>query len=79
LTGQTKSESVGGMLREPNIPEILRYRRTGAEFLGFIMRPGWRGELPYYRFKCTVHGYVDGYPHGYNKELVCPYCEQGEE
>jgi hypothetical protein len=61
-------------LREPNIPEVLRYRRSDAEFLGFIAKSGWKGELPYYRFKCTIHGYVENYPHGFESRLSCPYC-----
>ncbi len=67
-------EAVKGMLREPSIPEILRYRRADAEFLGFLTKPGWRGELPYYRFMCTVHGYVENYPQGYDEALLCPHC-----
>ena len=33
----------GEMLRAPSIPEILRYRRRDAEFLGFITKSGWSG------------------------------------
>ncbi len=62
------------MLREPTISEILSYRRPDGEFLGFPTKPGWKGELPYYRFKCTVHGYPGNYPQGYDEELHCPHC-----
>ena len=65
----------GDVLREPSIPEILQYRRRDAEFLGFLTRPGWSGELPYYRFKCSVHGQVENYPSGYHKLLLCPHCD----
>jgi len=68
--------AVKGMLREPSAPEILKHRRGDAEFLGFIMKPGWSGELPYYRFKCTVHGYVENYPQGFSGTLYCPHCDR---
>jgi hypothetical protein len=70
-----KQTTSGATLREPTIPEILRYRRRDAEFLGFITKPGWSGELPYYRFRCPVHGLVEDYPHGYDEALLCPHCE----
>jgi hypothetical protein len=63
------------MLREPSIPEILKYRRADGEFLGFLTMPEWKGELPYNRFKCTIHGIVDNYPQGYDEALLCPYCD----
>jgi hypothetical protein len=67
-----EKEAIKGMLREPSIPEILKHRRSDAEFLGFLMKPGWRGELPYYRFRCPVHGSVENYPKGYDEALLCP-------
>jgi hypothetical protein len=71
-----EKESIkGDMLREPSIPEILRYRRRDAEFLGFLTRSGWSGELPYYRFRCPVHGMVENYPQGYDEILLCPHCD----
>jgi hypothetical protein len=69
-----KQEQRGTGFRDPTIPEILRYRRSDAEFLGFIQRPGWTGELPYYRFKCQIHGRVENYPHGFDHYLECPHC-----
>ena len=75
MSGVEEKEAVKGMLREPSIPEILKYRRADGEFLGFLTRPGWRGELPYYRFKCTIHGVVENYPQGYDDALLCPHCD----
>ena len=66
----------GDMLREPSIMEILRYRLRDAEFLGFITRPGWRGELPYYGVMCSVHGQVENYPQGFDEVLLCPHCDE---
>jgi hypothetical protein len=70
-----KESMKGDVLREPSIPEILRYRRRDGEFLGFLTRSGWSGELPYYRFRCPVHGLVENYPQGYDEILLCPHCD----
>jgi len=75
MSGVEEKEAIKGMLREPSAPEILKHRRRDAEFLGFLTKPGWKGELPYYRFKCTIHGYVESYPQGYNETLLCPHCD----
>jgi len=37
-------------------------------------RPGWRGELQFYAFRCPEHGTVEDYPHGYRQTLKCPIC-----
>jgi hypothetical protein len=63
------------MVRESFIPEILKHRRGDAEFLGFLTKPGWRGELPYYRFKCPAHSIVENYSKGYDEALLCPHCD----
>jgi hypothetical protein len=65
----------GATLREPSIPEMLRNRRRDGEFLGFMTRPGWSGELPCYRFRCPVHGIVENYPQGHDEVLLCPHCD----
>ena len=76
MAKSVERQSVSGdTLREPSIPDILEYRRRDAEFLGFIRRADWSGELPYYRFRCPVHGLVEDYPHGYHSILVCPECD----
>ena len=58
--------------------------------LGHFKRPGWRGKLPFYLFKCPIHGLVYDYPHGFwdfmkgtipvkvngvLSQLYCPICE----
>ena len=47
----------------------------GIVFTENRMKPGWRGPLPFYAFKCPVHGLVENYPHGYNERLKCPLCQ----
>jgi len=47
---------------------------TGCVYVGHRTRPGWRGSLPFYRFKCPVHGIVENYPAGYERRLECPLC-----
>lgn len=48
-------------------------------YLGHRTRTGWRSSLPFYAFKCPIHGIVEDYPHGYNNRLDCPKCRQEHE
>ena len=32
------------------------------------------GYVMYYAFKCSIHGYVENYPHGNGGRLICPKC-----
>jgi hypothetical protein len=52
----------------------LRLRLFGRVFVGWGSRRGWRSELPFYAFRCPVHGIVEDYPHGYHGRLDCPLC-----
>ena len=47
---------------------------TGSAYVGHRTRPGWKGSLPFYVFRCPKHGLVEDYPHGYNGRLDCPMC-----
>jgi len=76
MSSLEKRLEVRGMLREPTIIEIFRHRRADAEFLGFLTEPGEREEHTFYRFKCTVHGYVEAWRMGPEGELLCPHCGQ---
>ena len=49
---------------------------SGYEYVGLRKRPGWRGEAPFYRWRCPKHGIVENYPHGFKKILVCPKCDE---
>ena len=74
--------------------ELTPYQRKMAMlginvYLGQYKKLGWTGELPFYAFKCPVHGVVVDYPHGYwapfkgtypvevkgvLSQLYCPLC-----
>lgn len=46
------------------------------KYVGHYMKEGWKGELPFYLFKCRKHGYVVNYPHGFEEKLTCPECQK---
>jgi len=68
---------------DPRIGLIHRLKLTlnGYVYLEDRIMPDWKNPLPFYLFKCPVHGYVETYPRGYKDTLVCPRCmeELGEE
>ena len=37
---------------------------------------GWKGPLPFYRFRCRKHGLVESSLHGHYKILRCPECDK---
>ena len=52
----------------------------GYVYMGHRRRPGWSGSLPFYMFRCPIHGLVENYPAGYEEKLRCPHCtEEGKE
>jgi transcription initiation factor IIE alpha subunit len=60
-------------------PRISLLNRLKLRLRGYVhvedrIEIGWRKPLPFYLFKCPVHGYVESYQHGYNNKLVCPKC-----
>jgi len=46
------------------------------KYIGHFMKDGWKGEVPFYLFKCRKHGYVISHEKGFSKELRCPECEK---
>jgi hypothetical protein len=56
----------------------LEIRLLGKAFVGYRARDGWRQSLPFYAFRCPVHGLVEDYPHGYAERLDCPLCSRKE-
>lgn len=60
---------------EMSFAERIKMRLNGYIYIGQRWNPGHRGPLPYYRFRCPVHGLVESYPHGYEKILRCPFCQ----
>jgi hypothetical protein len=60
-----------------NLLDRPRFRLVGAVYVGHRARPGWSGSLPFYRFRCSAHGLVEDYPHGFEGRLECPsYVEE---
>lgn len=57
----------------------LQLKLIGYAYIGHRRQPSWKGHLPFYAFKCGVHGLVEDYPHGYNKRLDCPLCLREDE
>ena len=49
---------------------------TGRAYVGHRRRTGWKGPLPFFAFKCPVHGIVEDYPHSWDKRLDCPRCKR---
>jgi len=60
---------------EMSFAERIKMRLNGYIYIGQRTMPGWRGSLPFYTFKCPVHGWVESYPHGYDRKLICPFCQ----
>jgi hypothetical protein len=54
----------------------LKLRLRGYVYLEDRIKPDWRTPLPFYLFRCPIHGYVEGYPRGYDDTLICPVCEE---
>ncbi|MCW4049123.1 MAG: hypothetical protein NWE89_05235 [Candidatus Bathyarchaeota archaeon] len=50
----------------------LKIRLGLAAYVGHRQKPGWRGPLSFYAFRCSKHGLVEGYKHGYEGRLECP-------
>jgi len=62
---------------EMNFTQRIQMRLNGYIYIGHRKKPEWKAPLPFYLFKCPVHGMVQSYPHGYNQKLLCPYCSPG--
>ncbi len=54
--------------------ERLKLRLSGHLYIGDQIREGWKESLPFYLFKCPIHGLVKSYPKGYSSRLECPFC-----
>ena len=61
-----------------SLPQRIKLRLFGQAFIGHRVRAEWKGPLPFYAFRCHVHGLVEDYPHGYSDRLDCPRCQRGE-
>ena len=54
----------------------LKISLSGHLYLGDQMKEGWKKSLPFYLFKCPIHGLVKSYPKGHSKRLDCPLCQE---
>lgn len=52
----------------------FKMKINGRLYIEHRTRPGWKGSLPFYAFKCPVHGVVIDYAHGEDDYLSCPKC-----
>ena len=54
--------------------ERLKIELQGHVYVGTQKKSGWKEPIPFYMFKCPVHGYVINYAKGYEEILECPLC-----
>jgi len=57
-----------------NLLQKLRLWLTGSVYIGDRRKEGWTGSLPFYAFRCPIHGLVENYRQGFRQELRCPKC-----
>ena len=54
----------------------IALKLTGKVYVGHYAEPGWSGKSPFYLLRCKKHGLYVTYPHGYDRDLPCPRCEE---
>ena len=59
--------------------ERLKIQLMGHIYAGNEKREGWKASVPFYIFKCPLHGYVKNYAQGFNRKLICPECLKEEQ
>ncbi len=52
----------------------IKLKINGRVYLEHRTKHGWRGSLPFYAFRCPIHGIVIDYPHGVDDSLSCTKC-----
>lgn len=52
----------------------IKMKINGRVYIEHRTRPGWKGSLPFYAFKCPAHGVVIDYTHGVDDYVACPKC-----
>jgi len=63
-------------MRQPTRDEAKKFKRDDAKLVGFDQRINWSGELPFYEWKCNIHGLVQNYEQGHDLFLECPDCQK---
>jgi hypothetical protein len=54
--------------------ERIKLELQGHVYVGTHIKNGWKEPIPFYLFKCPIHGYVENYAKGYGEILECPLC-----
>jgi len=54
--------------------ERIKLELQGCVYVGNQSKSGWKEPIPFYLFKCPIHGYVENYAKGYEEILECPLC-----
>ena len=52
---------------------------NGYVYVGDRKRNGWKSPIPFYAFRCPIHGIVEDYAHGTNQRLECPRCKEAKK
>ena len=60
------------------VSQRFKLRLYGYVYIGHRTRTGWNDPLPFFAFRCPVHGLVEDYPHGNSDRLDCPRCQREE-
>ena len=56
------------------VSRLLLPSHRPYRYVGHRQMPGWKEALPFYEFRCKVHGLVESHPAGYGQVLRCPLC-----
>ena len=64
------------ILDNMSLIQRVMLRLRGKIMLGYAQRWGWKDKMPFYLFRCKIHGYQIGYPAGHNEGIDCPVCDE---
>ena len=62
-----------------NLWKRIKMYLFGYVYIGDRIENGWKGPLPFYQFRCPIHGLVEDYLHRHEQELSCPLCNRRKE
>ena len=76
-----KRTTINKPLTESELSLIQRFRLglLGHVYVCHRIRAEWKGSLPFFAFRCPVHGLVEDYPHGDTDRLDCPLCQREKD
>jgi len=58
------------------ILQLIKLRLEGYVYVGDQIRVGWKNPIPFYAFRCPIHGIVVDWARGYDERLECPKCKK---